>query len=94
MEESCRMLIAGAVACALGALEFFLNTRLFPAVFAGDYKKVLLLLAAKLAVYGLAIWLLLAFFKAYLVGAAVGFGAGFLLYLIIYGVKSLSKKDG
>ncbi len=88
------MLIAGCIACALGALEFLINTKLFPAVFAADYKKALLLLLAKLGIYGAGIALLLSFFKAYIAGAAVGFGAGFLIYLIIYGVTSLSKKDG
>ena len=88
------MLIAGIAACCLGALEFFLNTRLFPAVFAGDYKKTALLLAVKLAVYALGIWVLIAFFRQYALGAGVGFGAGFMLYFIYYALRSILKKGG
>ena len=88
------MLIAGIAACCLGALEFFLDTRLFPAVFAEKYKTVALLLAVKLAVYALGIWALTAFFRQYALGAGIGFGAGFLLYFIYYALRSVLKKGG
>lgn len=88
------MLIAGIAACCLGALEFFMDTRLFSAVFAGNYKKAALLIFAKLAVYALCIWVLLAFFRDYVPGAGIGFGIGFLIYLIFYAVRFAGKKDG
>ena len=88
------MLIAGIAACCAGVLQFFLNTRMFPAIFAGNYKKAGVAVFLKLAVYALGIWLLIAFFRAYLTGAAIGFGAGFGAYFIVYAIRSVVKKDG
>ena len=88
------MLIAGAVALGFGLLEFWLNTVLFPAVFAGNYGKTALCILAKFAGYGVGIGLLILKFKAFTVPAAIGFGAGFLVYMVVYTALKIIKKDG
>ena len=88
------MLLAGGIACALGLLEFFLDTVLFAAVFKKAYARAALTGLTKLAVYGLGIAALMVKFRAYAVPAAIGFGAGFLVYMVGYGVFTLMKKDG
>ncbi len=87
------MLIAGGVAFCFGLLEFWLNTLLFPAVFDGRFGKTGGLIAAKLAVYGLGITLLLVWFRSCVVPAAIGFGAGFMVFMIAYMFMKLIRKD-
>lgn len=88
------MLIAGVIAFVPGALQFWLNKLLFGAVFAKDYVKAALLVPAKLALYGGCIALLMLRFRAFVIPAAVGFGAGFLLCTAVYAALSFGKKDG
>ena len=88
------MLITGIAAFAVGVLEFFLNTKLFPAVFAGDVKKAVISGFAKLAVYGAAVTALALWGREYAVGAAVGYGAGILLCIIVYAVTHITAKEG
>lgn len=88
------MLIAGCLALLLGALEFGADILMFAAVFAGNYKKTFLLLIGKLAVYAFSIWLVLQFFRAFLTAAGIGFGAGFLCCILLYGVIKLTRKNG
>ena len=88
------MLIVGAAALCLGLLQFRLNTLLFPAVFAGRFGRTGALIAAKLAIYGLGIAALLLWFRAEVIAAAVGFGAGFLIYMLIYTLMKIIGKDG
>ena len=88
------MLIAGIAAFALGLLEFFLNTRLFPAVFEGNAKKAVLAGLIKLAVYGAGIAALMLWGRPYVTGAAVGYGAGILLSVIVYAATHAAAKKG
>ena len=88
------MLITGFLALLLGALEFAADIPLFASVFAGNYKKTALWILLKLAGYALSIWLVLAFFRAFLTAAGIGFGAGFLCCILLYGVIKLTRKSG
>ncbi len=88
------MLIAGAVALCLGLAQFFLDTKLFSVVFEGRYGKTALYAGLKFALYGAGIALLTVKFQAYAIPAAIGFGAGFLIYMIVYTVLKIVKKDG
>ena len=88
------MLIAGLAAFAVALLEFFLNTKLFSAIFAGNAVKAVLTGLIKLAVYGAAIAALMLWDRAYVTGAAVGYGAGIFLCIIVYAATHAAAKKG
>ena len=88
------MLIAGIAAFAVGLLEFYLNTKLFPAVFDGNAKKAVLAGLAKLAVYGAAVAALMLWGRDHAAGAAVGYGVGILLCVIVYAATHAAGKKG
>ena len=88
------MLIAGAVALCFGLAQFWLDTKLFSVVFEGRYGRTALYAGLKFALYGAGIALLTVKFQAYVIPAAIGFGAGFLIYMIVYTVLKIVKKDG
>lgn len=88
------MVLTAIVACLIGIGEFICNIFLFPAVFSGNFLRVGLLLLLKIAVYALSLFVLIHFFVAYVMGAAVGFGVGFIPALFLYGVYSIGKNKG
>ena len=88
------MLIAGLIAFVFGLLQFVCNILLFPAVFGGRWLRTGLLILAKLVFYAAGISLLLTWFRALVRGAAIGFGAGFLLCIIAYGICKIGYKGG
>ena len=89
------MLIAGVIAFVFGLLQFICNILLFPAVFDGKWGRVCALLLAKLAIYAAGVAVLLLWFRVLVKGAAIGFGAGFLICIIVYGIYKLAyKKEG
>ena len=87
-------LISGAVALCFGIAQFYLDTRLFSVVFEGKYGKTALYACLKFALYGAGIALLVLKFQSCAIPAAVGFGAGFLIYMAVYTVLKIVKKDG
>lgn len=71
--------------------QFYLDTRLFSAVFTEKPIKAFLPLIIKMALYGIAFLLLYKLFKAFIVAAAIGFGIGFFPSVLIYGFLKLRK---
>ncbi len=88
------MPVAGAAGFMLGLLQFYLDTLLFPTVFAAKYGKTALLLAGKALLYAAALTLLLMRFREYALPAGIGFGAGMLLGMLAFAVVKLFKKGG
>ena len=80
------MLMTAAAAAVLAVFQFFLDTVLFRAVFAGKALKAIGLLLVKLALYGGGFALLFLCFRAYVTGAAIGFGVGFFPAILVYGL--------
>jgi len=69
------------MAFIFGIAQFFCNTVLFPAVFAGKFLRVGGLLFLKIGAYALGLWLLLKVFRAFLYAGLSGFTAGFFIFL-------------
>ena len=80
------MLMTAVAAAVLAVFQFFLDTLLFRAIFAGKAVKAIGLLLAKLALYAGGFALLFLLFRAFITGAAIGFGVGFFPATLIYGL--------
>ena len=80
------MLMTAVVAAVLAVFQFFLDTVLFRAVFAGKALKAIGTLLIKLALYAGCFALLFLAFRAFVTGAAIGFGVGFFPAILIYGL--------
>lgn len=86
------MVLIAIAACLLGVGQFICNIFLFPAVFAGKFIRVGLLLLLKIAVYALGLFVLIHFFAVFVVGAAIGFGVGFIPAVFIYSIYRIRQK--
>ena len=80
------MILTAVTAAVLAVFQFVLDTALFRALFAGKAPKAIGLLLVKLALYAGAFALLFLRFRAYVTGAAVGFGVGFFPAVLVYGL--------
>ena len=86
------MLMTAAAAAVMAVFQFFLDTVLFRTVFAGKALKAIGLLLVKLALYAGGFALLFLVFRAFVTGAAIGFGIGFFPAVLIYGLLVLREK--
>ena len=85
------MLMTAAAAAVLAVFQFFLDTVLFRAVFAGKAFRAIGLLLVKLALYAGGFSLLFLLFRAFVAGAAIGFGVGFFPAVLIYGLAFVKR---
>lgn len=81
------------LAFAVGSAQFFLLSALLKAALGGRIKHALPLLGAKLLLYGAAAALLALVFRAYLIWAAIGYGAAVPLCLLVY-LLFIHRKGG
>lgn len=72
------------LAFAIGCAQFCLLAALLKAALGGNLKRALPLLGAKLVLYGGSAALLALAFRAYLLWAAIGYGAAVPLCLLVY----------
>ena len=86
------MILTAVTAAVLAVFQFVLDTALFRALFAGKAPKAIGLLLVKLALYAGGFALLFLRFRAYVTGAAIGFGVGFFPAVLVYGLVFARKK--
>ena len=81
------------LAFAVGSAQFFLLAALLKAALGGRLNRALPLLGAKLLLYGGSAALLALVFRAYLIWAAIGYGAAVPLCLLVY-LLFIHRKGG
>ena len=85
------MILTGLAAAVLAVLQLFLDAVMFRSVFSGKPLRAVALLLLKLALYAGGFALLFLCFRAYVTGAAVGFGVGFLPTVLLYGLLQFKR---
>ena len=85
------MVFAILIALVFAVGQFALDVLVFTSVFDSKALKAVLSLMGKLLLYGLGFWLLFSLFRAYVTGAAIGFGIGFFPCIFLYGLYRLRK---
>ena len=79
------------ISAAVGAGQVALDALLYPSIFGKNYVRALVIGCAKLALYGLFLFLLFRVFRAAVTAAAIGYFAGFFPLLTVYCVIRLKS---
>ena len=88
------MLVMGLFAAVFGVMQLILTVLVFRAVFGQRGIAAAGSLLVKIALYAVALYVLMRIFRAFVWAAAIGFGAGFFPALVMCAILLMHRKEG